>query len=130
MKIIFLVAFTLVMFSSQVMAFEAATFFKQNCASCHLIGGGDKTGPDLAGVGKRRKIDWIVKFVKYPEGMINGDEEEEGYEKPDPTAQKLFKVFGPTVMPDQEITKAQVEALIKYIDSVSTTPKGKILTVK
>lgn len=130
MKFSFLVAVLLVMFSTQVMAFDAAKMFKQTCAACHLIGGGDKTGPDLAGLGKRRKVEWLVKFINYPEGMINGDEEEEGYEKPDAQAKELFKVYGPTIMAEQEMTKEQVEAMIKYIDSVSTTPKGKILKVK
>lgn len=128
----FTLIIALIAFASQVFAFDAAKEFKTNCSTCHTIGGGDKgkVGPDLAGVSKRHKLDWIVKFVKYPEGMINGDEEEAGYEKPDPMAKKLFKLYKPTVMPDQELDKAKVKAMLKYIDSQKKQPKGKILKLK
>lgn len=127
MKITLLIA--LVAFASQVFAFDAAKEWKTNCATCHTIGGGDtgKVGPDLAGLSKRRKIDWIVKFVKYPEGMINGDDEEAGYEKPDALAKKVYNLYKPTVMADQELDKAKVQAILKYIDSLKKQPKGKIL---
>lgn len=119
----------LVTFTSMAFGFDAEKEFKTNCATCHSIGGGDvgKVGPDLAGLSKRRKLDWIVKFMKYPEGMINGDDEEEGYEKPDPIAKKVYELYKPTVMADQEVDKAKVQALLKYIDSKGKEPKGKIL---
>ena len=130
MKLTLLVALVaLVAFAGQVFAFDAAKEWKTNCATCHSIGGGDKgkVGPDLAGVSKRRKLDWIVKFMKYPEGMINGDEEEAGYEKPDPIAKKVYNLYKPTVMADQELDKAQIQALLKFIDSKGKKPQGKIL---
>jgi nitrite reductase (NO-forming) len=119
--------FTFILSSS--FAFDGAKHFKQNCASCHTIGGGDKTGPDLAGLSKRRKIDWIVKFVNYPEGMISGDEEEEGYEKADEVAKKVYALYKPTMMPEQELDKKQIKAILKYIDSLKKEPKGKIATL-
>ena len=128
MKILILTLVTL--FSFSVFAFDAAKYFEKTCTQCHTIGEGDKIGPDLAGLSKRRKVDWIVKFIKYPDGMINGDEEEAGYEKPDPIAQKLFALYKPQMMTEQEVTKAQVEAILKYIDSKKKQPKGKILKMK
>lgn len=117
-------------FSLNSFGFDAAKHFTKKCATCHTIGNGDKTGPDLAGLSKRRKVEWIVKFVNYPEGMISGDEEEEGYEKPDPIAKKLFDLYKPAMMAEQEMTKAQVEAMLKYIDAQNKQPKGKILKLK
>lgn len=114
----------------QVFAFDAGAYFTQNCTACHSIGGGDKIGPDLAGLSKRRKVDWLVKYINYPEGMIKGDEEEEGYEKPDALAKKVYDLYKPTLMPEQEVTKAQVEAILKYIDAQKKQPKGKITTLK
>jgi nitrite reductase (NO-forming) len=108
-------------------AFDGAKYFKTNCATCHTIGAGDKVGPDLAGLSKRRTVPWILKFVKYPEGMIAGDEEEKGYEKPDPMAAKVGALYAPVIMADQEMTKAQVTGVLKYIDSLKKQPKGKIL---
>lgn len=128
MKLLTILAFGV--FSSSIYAFDGAQYFLKTCAVCHTIGGGDKIGPDLAGLSKRRKVDWIVKFVKYPDGMINGDPDEEGYEKPDPIAQKVYAAYKPAMMAEQEITKAQVEAILKYIDSQKKEPKGKILKIK
>lgn len=116
--------------SVSAFSFDAEKAFKSTCAACHTIGAGDKVGPDLAGLSKRRKVDWIVKFVKYPEGMINGDAEEAGYEKADPIAQKLYALYKPQIMAEQELTKDQVQAILKYIDAQKKEPKGKILTLK
>ncbi|MFT6631143.1 MAG: protein SCO1/2 [Bacteriovoracaceae bacterium] len=126
---IFLVC-SLLFTSINTFAFDAGKFFQKTCTQCHTIGGGDKIGPDLAGLSKRRKVDWIVKFVNYPDGMINGDAEEEGYEKPDPLAKKIYAAYKPQMMAEQEVTKVQVEAILKYIDSLKKQPKGKILTIK
>lgn len=125
--VLFFIGLTL---SVSSFGFDAAKYFKATCATCHTIGGGDKTGPDLAGVSKRRSVDWIVKFVNYPEGMINGDEEEAGYEKPDPVAKALYELYKPQMMAEQEMTKAQVEAVLKYIDAQKKEPKGKITKFK
>lgn len=123
----FLFAMTL---TTGVFAFDAGKHFKANCIACHTVGGGDKIGPDLAGLSKRRKLDWLVKFVKYPEGMIMGDDEEEGYEKPDALAKKVYEKYKPQMMSDQELTKDQMKAILKWIDDQKKSPKGKILTVK
>ncbi len=116
--------------SFSVMAFNAGEHFKKVCSTCHTVGGGDKIGPDLAGVSKRRKIDWLVKFINYPDGMINGDAEEPGYEKPDPIAQKIYALYKPQMMAEQEMTKEQIEAMLKWIDAQKKEPKGKIATLK
>jgi len=108
-------------------AFDAGKYFEQTCKACHTIGGGDKIGPDLAGLSSRRKVDWILKFVKYPEGMINGDEEEAGYEKADPMAKKIYELYKPQMMADQELDKVKLQAILKYIDSKKKKPSGKIL---
>jgi mono/diheme cytochrome c family protein len=124
-----LLALVLIVSAQSVFAFDAEKEFKTNCATCHTIGGGDagKVGPDLAGLSKRRKLDWIVKFMKYPEGMIKGDPDEAGYEKPDPIAVKVYNLYKPTVMADQSLNKAQIEAVLKYIDAQGKEPQGKIL---
>jgi mono/diheme cytochrome c family protein len=41
--------------------------FKQNCASCHTIGGGKLVGPDLKGLKDRAPSrDWVLAFLKDP----------------------------------------------------------------
>lgn len=117
----------LIVIASYSYGFDGAKYFQTTCAVCHTIGGGDKTGPDLAGIGKRRKIEWLVKYINYPAGMINGDEEEPGYEKPDADAKAVYELYKPQLMTEHELSKEQVQAIVKYIDSQNKEPKGKIL---
>ncbi len=125
MKMILSVLFLSLTFNA--FGFDAGAHFTKVCATCHTIGGGDKKGPDLAGLSKRRTVKWIVKFVNYPEGMINGDADEEGYEKADKLAKALYEAYKPQMMAEQEMTEAQVKAMLKYIDTLKKSPKGKIL---
>lgn len=125
-----LITSILLFMSFNTFALDAAKYYQQNCKSCHTIGGGDTVGPDLAGLSKRRKVEWVVKFVNYPEGMINGDADEAGYEKPDALAKKVFEQYKPTIMSEFVIDKAKVEALFVYIDSLKKEPQGKILKIK
>lgn len=129
MKKIF-IAFMALSVAPASFAFDAGSYYNQNCSACHSIGEGDKIGPDLAGLSKRRDTDWIVKFVNYPSGMMEGDAEEPGYEKPDPVAKKLYALYKPMTMTEFELDKAKVEAILKYIDSKGKEPKGKILKLK
>ncbi len=129
MKTMLVILFAMA-FSVSASAFDAEKFFKKTCTQCHTIGGGDKIGPDLAGLSKRRKVDWIVKFVNYPDGMINGDAEEPGYEKPDALAKKVYELYKPQMMAEQEMSKEQVKAVLKYIDAQNKQPKGKITKLK
>jgi mono/diheme cytochrome c family protein len=41
---------------------DVQKFYKQNCSSCHTIGGGRLTGPDLKNVHQRKDDDWIKGF--------------------------------------------------------------------
>lgn len=50
---------------------ETMAFFRTNCASCHTIGGGVLTGPDLKDVLKRRDEEWLVPFLLDPRGVID-----------------------------------------------------------
>lgn len=50
---------------------ESIRFFKLNCTSCHTIGGGRLTGPDLKDVSTRAERDWLVGFILDPKGTID-----------------------------------------------------------
>jgi cytochrome c2 len=125
-----IIMITLLMTSFNSFAYDAEKAWKTNCATCHTIGNGDKIGPDLAELSKRRTVDWVVKFVNYPDGMINGDEEESGYEKADPMAKKVYELYKPTLMAEQEMTKEEVKKMMDYIDSFKKKAKGKINQLK
>ena len=67
------------------------------CKSCHSLNGKynqDPTkGPDLTGVFKRRSADWIKKFTKDPQAMIDsGDKDAVELHKKYNTVMKKFKM--------------------------------------
>lgn len=127
MKGLFLIL--MLLFSLSSLAFDGKTEYTKNCATCHSIGGGDKIGPDLAGVTERRDEKWLIKYIKYPSGMMQGDDEEPGYEKPDPIAAALWEVYKPQMMAEQDLTDDQIKQVLAYIkeESKGKEPKGKIV---
>lgn len=89
-------------------------FFRQNCFSCHTIGGGRLTGPDLKGVDTRREREWLVQFILNPQAMISSG---------DPTAQQLLDEARGVVMPAVPgISRARVDALLDIIAEHSLLP--------
>lgn len=56
---------------SSVEAQETAAYFKQNCMSCHTIGGGRLTGPDLKDVTKRKDREWLQSYIVNPKAKID-----------------------------------------------------------
>lgn len=87
--------------------------FTQLCQGCHTIGGGDRTGPDLAGLADRRERDWVQRFITQPDAVIA-----EG----DPIAKDLVAKYG-VPMPNLGVTPAQADALVTYLGfSGASTP--------
>lgn len=84
-------------------------FQEKACMSCHTIGGGKLVGPDLKGVTERRKEDWLRKWLKNPDAMLQTD----------PIAKEMLKQYL-VPMPNQGLTDADIDALIahfKHVDS-------------
>ncbi len=94
-----------------------ATFFKQNCTSCHTIGGGRLTGPDLKDVGSRRDRAWLVQFLQSPKAMIDSG---------DPYAGKLQQEARGVVMPNiAGMNAQQAQALLDLIAAESKLPRSQ-----
>jgi mono/diheme cytochrome c family protein len=96
---------------------EGALIFKARCAACHNINK-RVVGPALAGVGDRRSLEWITKFVQSSQSLISSGDKD---------AQALFAEFNNTPMPDhRDITADQVASLVEYIKSETkaATPDG------
>ena len=89
---------------------EGAALFGARCFSCHNIGGGDKTGPDLKGVTTRRPKDWLHAYILSPTTLKD---------KGDPVAADLFRKFPATVMPDQPLTTQQIDLILVLIEELS-----------
>jgi mono/diheme cytochrome c family protein len=96
---------------------ESAAFFKQNCASCHTIGGGGLTGPDLKDVTKRKDRDWLVTYLVNPKAMIDSG---------DPYAQQLVQEARGVVMPTVAgMTRDRAEALLNLIEAESKLDRSE-----
>jgi mono/diheme cytochrome c family protein len=66
--------FIFILFSITSISFtqnQPEEFFKSNCSSCHTIGGGKLTGPDLKNIHNRKSDEWIKKFINDPSAVIN-----------------------------------------------------------
>ncbi len=96
---------------------EAADFFRQNCVSCHTIGGGRLTGPDLKNVTQRKERQWLAEFLQNPQAMID---------KGDPYALRLQQEARGVVMPTVSgMTKQRAEALLNLVDAESKLAKSQ-----
>jgi hypothetical protein len=84
------------------------TIYDTHCQACHSIGAGDRTGPDLKDLSKRRQKDWIVKWMKDPVAMA----------KDDPVGKELLAKYK-TQMPPLSLTDVQVDGVLAYIDTIS-----------
>jgi mono/diheme cytochrome c family protein len=90
---------------------DAATYFEENCMSCHTIGEGELNGPDLKGVTRQRDGAWLRRFIENPEAMVNAR---------DPLALELLHRYEDALMPTPEgLTLQLLEDLILYIDRQS-----------
>jgi mono/diheme cytochrome c family protein len=98
---------------------EAPRFFRQNCASCHTIGGGRLTGPDLKDVSQRKERAWLARFILDPKSVIDGG---------DPYAVQLKNDARGVVMPTVSgISKERAEALLDLIEAESKLEKSQFI---
>jgi protein SCO1/2 len=88
--------------------------FQSRCSVCHSIGGGDKIGPDLAGVTARRERSWVGRYLMAPAKM-----RAEG----DPTALALARSYR-TAMPDQKLGGEDLTAILSYLEARSGVARG------
>jgi len=101
---------------------ETADFFRQNCMSCHTIGGGRLTGPDLKGVTQRKDRQWLAQFIQAPQDMIS---------RGDAYALKLQEEARGIVMPNiSGLDKDRIEALLSLIDAESKLEKSQFAGVQ
>jgi mono/diheme cytochrome c family protein len=78
-------------------------FQTKGCTACHTFGR-RATGPDLAGVTKRRTAQWMEQQILHPEKMV----------KEDPIARELFAQFA-LQMTNQGLTPEEAKSVIEYL---------------
>jgi mono/diheme cytochrome c family protein len=114
---IFTTALLAITVASAALAQEAATYFRQNCMSCHTIGGGRLVGPDLKDVTARADRDWLLKFMVNPKASLDAG---------DPIALKLKEEARGAIMPNiSGLDAATAAALLDMITAESKLPKSQ-----
>jgi len=115
------VIFFLCVLSPSVFAQDPVADFKQNCTSCHTIGGGRLTGPDLKNVTQKKERDWLVRFMADPRAMIDSG---------DPYVLELYAQARNAVMPTLPgMTRGRAEALLTMIEEESKLEKSQFFGV-
>jgi len=85
---------------------DGAELFSTYCSVCHSMGSGDRVGPDLAGVTRRREADWLRRMISEPDKLIA-----EG----DPVVTALVERYNRIVMPNLGLDAEQTAALLAYL---------------
>lgn len=98
---------------------DTPDYFRQNCLSCHTVGGGRLTGPDLKDVTKRQNREWLAKFLMNPRAVIDSG---------DPYAKKLFEEARNVPMPTPPgINPDRAEKLLDLIEAESKLEKSQFV---
>ncbi|MGI9429141.1 MAG: c-type cytochrome [Bythopirellula sp.] len=101
---------------------DTPDYFRQNCLSCHTIGGGRLTGPDLKDVSKRQDRQWLIKFLLNPRGVINSG---------DAYAKKILEESRNVPMPTPPgITPERAEKLLDLIEAESQLEESQFKGLK
>jgi len=92
---------------------EGEKLFKANCTSCHAIN--EKiVGPALKDAHKRRKEEWLLKWIKNSPGMVQSG---------DPIAVQLFNDNNKIPMlPFLSLKDSEIKSIISYIKQESEAP--------
>jgi mono/diheme cytochrome c family protein len=76
----------------------------RGCGSCHHVGR-RMIAPDLAGLEVRRSKEWIARFLKETDVMLQSDS----------TAMALMAEYNGARMPKQSLSDQDIDALLNYI---------------
>ena len=74
-------------------------------------GQGDRIGPDLLGVTRRRERTWLARHVRVPDQMRT---------EHDPIATVLTAQYQTVLMPNLRLSEADVAALLTYLEAQNT----------
>lgn len=113
--LLIIIAVTLII--SPASAQTVNDYFKKNCISCHTIGGGQLTGPDLRNVTQRQGRDWLINWIVDPDGVLKSG---------DPYAIKMQKESRGAVMTRSAgINRDLAAALLDLIEVESKLEKSQ-----
>jgi nitrite reductase (NO-forming) len=101
-------------------AVQGKLAFESKCLACHSVGQGKKLGPDVAGVTKRRTDEWLARWLKSPEKMLQTDA----------AAKAMLKEYNNIPMPNQSLTDTEIRQYLKYFHWIDAQPAGSLAAAK
>ena len=94
---------------------DGEAIFKSKCSACHILGK-DGTGPNLKGVKQKwtdaGEGDLLSEWVKNSTSLIAGGKS---------TMANTIKTYSPMEMPAQDVTPADVDAILTFVDGYVET---------
>ncbi len=106
--------FMLLLVSAQtVFAGQGETMFKSSCSACHSVGKGRLVGPDLKDVDKRHSEEWLHAWIKSSQTVVKSG---------DTSAVRLFAEYNNMIMPDQNLSDADIKEVLAYIKETGDKP--------
>jgi nitrite reductase (NO-forming) len=97
-------------------AVQGKLAFESKCLACHSVGQGKKLGPDIAGVTRRRNDEWLFRWMKAPEKMLESDA----------AAKAMLKEYNNLPMPNQSLSDAEIKQYIKYFHWIDSQAPGSV----
>ncbi|PRY04957.1 quinol:cytochrome c oxidoreductase pentaheme cytochrome subunit [Pontibacter ummariensis] len=82
--------------------------FKNNCAVCHSAGSDVIVGPGLAGINERRSQDWLLKWIKNSQALIQAGDAE---------AVAVYNEYNKQAMPSFNFKDEEIVSILTYIKS-------------
>jgi protein SCO1 len=86
------------------------TLFRKICTPCHTVGVGNRVGPDLRDVTKRRTEQWLTAFIMSPAKLRRAG---------DPVALELDAAFPGIKMPELGMTENDAKDLIGFLQAAT-----------
>ena len=88
------------------------------CKACHNIDGPKLIGPNLKGVTERREEDWLIKFIKNPQALIDAG---------DPVAVQVWEENNRIPMPaNPQLNDEQIKDILLYIEAGGVVKEGAV----
>ncbi len=97
-------------------AVQGKLAFESKCLACHSVGQGKKLGPDVAGVTRRRTDEWLTRWLRSPEKMLETDA----------AAKAMLKDHSNIPMPNQSLTDTEIRQYLKYFHWIDAQPAGSL----
>lgn len=82
-------------------------FQSRGCNTCHNVGKGKLIGPDLQKITLRHSEEWLSRWLADPAAMIRAT----------PDLQTWSEEYGGIIMPNQNLTTTEIQALLAYMKS-------------